>query len=163
MMNTSTDQTLSDAMLTDPAEGGGASITGSKAPLRAREDGSPAKPEAQRTKVRAQRCSFLTTPWECFRRHRDDRSVAVIDFMLSCILTCLSLWLCPRSQKAVVDETPPDLPLLEDGRPGTTRGSPILPCRACPSLSPYVEVILNPPPQYLDLAKSRELRGVGGT
>ena len=61
MMNSSTDQTRSDAMLTDPSEGGGASITGSKAPLRAREDGSPAKPEAQRTKVRAQRCSFPTS------------------------------------------------------------------------------------------------------
>ena len=84
MMNTSADQTLSDAMLTDPTEGGGASITGSKAPLRAREDGSPAKPEAQRTKVRAQRCSFLTTPWECFRRHRDDKR----SFCKVCIKRC---------------------------------------------------------------------------
>ena len=110
-MDTSTDFPPLPSMQTDSPTGGKAPITGSKTSLRAREETSPNKPDAQRPKVRAHRAPFLISLRERFRRQRDACCFAVIEFMHIFVLTysCM-LHVCvpSRSQPTVVAETPKD-------------------------------------------------------
>ena len=108
-MDTSTDFPPLPSMQTDPPAGGPAPVTGSKATLRAREETSPKKPDAQRPKVRAHRGSFLISLRERFRRQSDACCFAVIEIMHISMLICsrmLSVCVPSRSQSTVVPETP---------------------------------------------------------